>query len=121
MGVLQTAAEWRNVRLDDCPHELEVHREIAVDDPVSQANDLLPVDVVDGLGEFGREMSGGLADDLEVPDYRVDDFSSAMKLAPSRPAVYRSIRAIASSMSSTSSLAERLDKENLVTICVPVA
>jgi hypothetical protein len=102
MGVLQTAAEWRNVRLDDCPDELEVHREVAVDDPVSQADDLLPVDVVDGFREFGREMSGGLA-------------------APSRPAVYRSIRAIASSMSSTSSLAERLDKESLGTNCVPVA
>jgi len=35
MDVLQTAAERQNVCLDDCPDELEVHREVAVDDPVS--------------------------------------------------------------------------------------
>jgi hypothetical protein len=50
-----------------------------------------------------------------------DDFSSKTKAARFSPAVYLSIRAIASSMSSTSNLAERLDKRSLGANYVSVA
>jgi hypothetical protein len=64
---------------DDVPHDVEVHGGVGVDQDVAQAGDLDPLDIGRLRARLRGQLLDGLADDLEVPNDRVDGLRVAAK------------------------------------------
>jgi hypothetical protein len=74
--------EARHLVGDYVPHDIQVDAEVRVDQDVTEARDLRPLDFRSSLSDGGRDLLDGFADDLQVADDRVDGLRIGAKALP---------------------------------------
>jgi hypothetical protein len=78
---LHLVREARHLVRDHVPHDVEIDAEVGVDQDVTEAADLRPLDVRGSFPDGGRDLLDGLPDDLQVADDRIDGLGSSPKLS----------------------------------------
>ena len=70
----ELCSERRQILDDRVPDDIQVNAEVRVNENISHAGDVRPRDARGQRFTLLDQVANGLADDLEVPDHRVDGF-----------------------------------------------